>query len=62
MGQIFAALLYLNDPSSESPRVIHYDLKPANVLFTLTGSVKVTDFGLSKVVEEGHTRGLELTS
>ena len=26
------------------------------------GQVKITDFGLSKVVEEGHTKGMELTS
>lgn len=30
-------------------RVIHYDLKPANILFSTLGEVKITDFGLSKV-------------
>lgn len=36
-------------------KVIHYDLKPANVLFN-RGAVKITDFGLSKelVTDESH--------
>jgi tousled-like kinase len=58
-AQVFGGLAYLNAPPR---RVIHYDLKPANILFDGAGSVKLTDFGLSKVVEDGHTRGLELTS
>lgn len=54
-------------PSSSSarpPRVIHYDLKPANVLFDGQGCAKLTDFGLSKVVDEGCSQagGIELTS
>jgi serine/threonine protein kinase len=120
IAQVFSALAYLNQPPR---RVIHYDLKPANVLFDTTGLAKVrflqrcvsfkasfpristlslplivsntlshthtmslgpssylyllpalpsphmcppplqvTDFGLSKVVEEGGTMGMELTS
>ncbi|CAK0785493.1 hypothetical protein CVIRNUC_008702 [Coccomyxa viridis] len=57
--QIVQGLAYLN----EAPRhIIHYDLKPANILFDSFGQAKITDFGLSKIVEEGHSRGLELTS
>ena len=58
-AQILDGLAYLASPPR---RVIHYDLKPANILFDADGGVKITDFGLSKVVEDGATRGLELTS
>jgi len=32
-------------------RVIHFDLKPANILLTKERVVKITDFGLSKIME-----------
>lgn len=46
---------------SKENYVIHYDLKPANILFTHDGTVKITDFGLSKIVECDVT-AIELTS
>ncbi|GIL88070.1 hypothetical protein Vretimale_6432 [Volvox reticuliferus] len=58
MCQIFSGLRYL-----ASRRIIHYDLKPANILFDSLGQAKITDFGLSKQVSEGQTlAGIELTS
>lgn len=58
--QLFSGLVYMN---SRSQRIIHYDLKPGNVLFDNLGVAKVTDFGLSKVVEEEvGSQGMELTS
>jgi serine/threonine protein kinase len=42
-------------PPSAPPR-------SANILFDELGGVKITDFGLSKVVEDGNTQGMELTS
>jgi tousled-like kinase len=58
--QVFAGLHYLN---SQRQRVIHYDLKPANILFH-DGEIKLTDFGLSKQMDESADplSGMELTS
>ncbi|GBG33279.1 Serine/threonine-protein kinase TOUSLED [Hondaea fermentalgiana] len=46
------------------PCIIHYDLKPGNILFDGNGGVKITDFGLSKIMEPTDTEntGIELTS
>ncbi|EEF34814.1 Serine/threonine-protein kinase plo1, putative [Ricinus communis] len=58
--QIFQGLIYLN---KRSQKIIHYDLKPGNVLFDEFGIAKVTDFGLSKIVENDvGSQGMELTS
>ncbi|KAL4567638.1 hypothetical protein LXL04_023227 [Taraxacum kok-saghyz] len=58
--QIFLGLVYLN---KRNQRIIHYDLKPGNVLFDEFGVAKVTDFGLSKIVEDDvGSQGMELTS
>ncbi|XP_020574253.1 serine/threonine-protein kinase TOUSLED isoform X2 [Phalaenopsis equestris] len=58
--QIFQGLIYLN---KRAQKVIHYDLKPGNVLFDELGIAKMTDFGLSKIVEDDvGSQGMELTS
>lgn len=58
--QIFRGLVYLN---KRAQKIIHYDLKPGNVLFDEFGVAKVTDFGLSKIVDDDvGSQGMELTS
>ena len=59
MTQIFSGLKYLNELKF---KVIHYDIKPANILFDKYGLVKITDFGLSKIFEDSEDSTLELTS
>jgi tousled-like kinase len=61
--QVFSGLEYLNSGKGKE-RIIHYDLKPGNILFQ-QGEVKITDFGLSKVMSEQNlieVDGIEITS
>ncbi|TNN67723.1 Serine/threonine-protein kinase tousled-like 2 [Liparis tanakae] len=63
--QIINALKYLNHIR---PPIIHYDLKPGNILLvngTACGEIKITDFGLSKIMDDdsyNSADGMELTS
>ncbi|XP_078656269.1 serine/threonine-protein kinase tousled-like 2 isoform X1 [Branchiostoma floridae x Branchiostoma belcheri] len=62
--QAVSALKYLNEIT---PPVIHYDLKPGNILLgsgSFSGEIKITDFGLSKVwdMNADSQEGMELTS
>lgn len=62
--QVVSALEYL---ARRKPPIIHYDLKPANILLesgNTCGAIKITDFGLSKQIESSDdTDGqIDLTS
>ena len=73
--QVLAALRYFNNcgtegaksdaPSHHKRRIIHYDLKPGNILFDKNRRAKITDFGLSKILEDADgddASSMELTS
>ncbi|KAK7486234.1 hypothetical protein BaRGS_00022557 [Batillaria attramentaria] len=65
MVQTASALRYLNEIK---PPVIHYDLKPGNILLgagSVSGEIKITDFGLSKIMDDTNFTpeiGMDLTS
>jgi tousled-like kinase len=61
--QILSGMDYLSHSDGERQGIIHYDLKPGNILFDEYGDAKITDFGLSKIVDtQDSGASMELTS
>ncbi len=50
LTEVLQALAYLHGMD-----VLHRDLSPCNVLISTTGSVKIADLGIARVMERGHT-------
>lgn len=59
LKQILSALLYLDQ---QKPKIIHFDIKPKNILFDYFGNVKITDFGLCKELDYSVNSKITLTS
>jgi tousled-like kinase len=61
--QILSGMRYLSQSSDDRPGIIHYDLKPGNILFDEHGDAMITDFGLSKILEDSsENESMDLTS
>jgi tRNA A-37 threonylcarbamoyl transferase component Bud32 len=55
--QICKALQYAHDSG-----VVHRDIKPENILLDRSGTVKIADFGLAKLLEPDGAEGVSLTA
>lgn len=53
VAQICAALQYAHNAN-----VVHRDIKPENILIGTNGQIKITDFGLAKLLPAGGEQGL----
>ncbi len=51
MGQVLAGLAYAHEQ-----RIVHRDISPNNILVSRQGEVKITDFGIAKVMLTHATR------
>lgn len=56
--QLVSAIKYLD---TQNPKIIHYDIKPQNILVNTFGVAKLTDFGLCKLIYDESSK-MELTS
>lgn len=55
-----AAMQYCHEKAIPGSLVLHRDLKPDNVGFTLDGTVKIIDFGLARILENADPNSNEV--
>ena len=57
VGEILKALVYAHDLSIEGIRrsIIHRDISPQNVMLSISGEVKVMDFGIARLSSDETT-------
>jgi len=51
-----SALLYLHQETEQ--RVVHRDIKPSNIMLDASFTAKLGDFGLARLINDGHTTGM----
>ncbi|QSQ14806.1 serine/threonine-protein kinase [Myxococcus landrumensis] len=59
VAEVAAGLHYAHsyvDPAGTSHPVVHRDVSPHNVLISLDGAIKLSDFGIAKVAGEDNTQ------
>jgi serine/threonine-protein kinase len=63
LRRLLALFLQVTDAvaHAHSQLVVHRDLKPANILVTSDEQVRLLDFGIAKLIEQGQARETELT-
>lgn len=52
-AKFYAAQILLALDHMHSQDVVYRDLKPENILIDTDGFVRITDFGLSKIIQKG---------